>query len=503
MGLRFRRSIKIAKGLRLNVSGSGISLSVGGRGATVNVSARGTRTTLGIPGTGVSWTSTSSRARPQSAQAGSAATRATARVPSAAAVARELDALRRELRQQAAADAEERDEENLSAIVNWWRRLAIAPPDPSFYQEALKLRASDGNVAKPARPVPPVEVPRSEPSLDIEAEERRFLADVDVKVDRNVPPANASQTLVVGSTAAAGAAFGISALVGVPILTAACISPLFGVLPFALIDARRRGRNAHARESGRARYLAEWPRIEEEVQNTHRANVEALRADHALQRARTEESYRSALEAYESAANAIEAEWQAQERQRVELLARLIAGEPEVSTKLLAEFIEDIEFPFETDVDFSLSLDGKRVQLLVDLPEIEDSIPETRVKAFKNGNTKDVKRTATERFGKYAQLVTGLGISLAAQAFCVLPAVVTVGVAGYTQRRARGKGTLEDQFVYEVSILREDLYALDPEADDPLEVLAAFEECRFDFDARGNMKKITPPSWMLDVRDEM
>ncbi|WP_312141156.1 DUF4236 domain-containing protein [Stutzerimonas nitrititolerans] len=54
MAIRFRKSIKIAPGVRLNVSKSGLSTSIGGKGATVNVSKRGTRVTAGIPGTGLS-----------------------------------------------------------------------------------------------------------------------------------------------------------------------------------------------------------------------------------------------------------------------------------------------------------------------------------------------------------------------------------------------------------------------------------------------------------------
>jgi len=54
MALRIRKSIKIAPGLKINLSKSGISTSLGGKGATVNVSKRGTRVTTGIPGTGLS-----------------------------------------------------------------------------------------------------------------------------------------------------------------------------------------------------------------------------------------------------------------------------------------------------------------------------------------------------------------------------------------------------------------------------------------------------------------
>jgi hypothetical protein len=53
MGWRFRKSVKLAPGLRLNLSKSGASVSAGRRGATLNVGKRGTRVTFGIPGTGV------------------------------------------------------------------------------------------------------------------------------------------------------------------------------------------------------------------------------------------------------------------------------------------------------------------------------------------------------------------------------------------------------------------------------------------------------------------
>lgn len=55
MGWRFRRSVKLLPGVRLNFSKSGISTSVGGRGATVNFGPKGTRSTLGLPGSGISY----------------------------------------------------------------------------------------------------------------------------------------------------------------------------------------------------------------------------------------------------------------------------------------------------------------------------------------------------------------------------------------------------------------------------------------------------------------
>lgn len=61
--MRYRKSIKLSKHVRLNLSGSGIGVSVGGKGWRVSKMANGrTRTTLSIPGTGISHVSeTSSR----------------------------------------------------------------------------------------------------------------------------------------------------------------------------------------------------------------------------------------------------------------------------------------------------------------------------------------------------------------------------------------------------------------------------------------------------------
>ena len=51
--MAFRKRIKIAKGLNLNLSGSGLSLSAGVRGASATFGKNGTYVNTGIPGTGL------------------------------------------------------------------------------------------------------------------------------------------------------------------------------------------------------------------------------------------------------------------------------------------------------------------------------------------------------------------------------------------------------------------------------------------------------------------
>jgi Protein of unknown function (DUF4236)/Excalibur calcium-binding domain len=54
MGFRFRKSIKVAPGVRLNLTGKGLSsVSIGRKGARLNVGKKGVKGTIGIPGTGI------------------------------------------------------------------------------------------------------------------------------------------------------------------------------------------------------------------------------------------------------------------------------------------------------------------------------------------------------------------------------------------------------------------------------------------------------------------
>ena len=62
MGLRFRKSLKIAPGVKLNLNKKSTSVTFGGKGFHHTVSSTGKRTsTVGIPGTGLSYSKTSNQ----------------------------------------------------------------------------------------------------------------------------------------------------------------------------------------------------------------------------------------------------------------------------------------------------------------------------------------------------------------------------------------------------------------------------------------------------------
>jgi hypothetical protein len=53
---RFRRSFRLAPGIRLNIGRGGVSTSIGERGAHVTVGHGRTRATVTVPGSGLSYT---------------------------------------------------------------------------------------------------------------------------------------------------------------------------------------------------------------------------------------------------------------------------------------------------------------------------------------------------------------------------------------------------------------------------------------------------------------
>ncbi len=57
MGFRFRKSLGLLPGVKLNISKSGGSISLGGKGFSYNLGPKGNKATVGLPGSGMSYSS--------------------------------------------------------------------------------------------------------------------------------------------------------------------------------------------------------------------------------------------------------------------------------------------------------------------------------------------------------------------------------------------------------------------------------------------------------------
>ncbi len=69
MGFRYRKQIKVIPGVKLNVTKNGLSsISVGKRGSSININKQGTKATVGIPNSGMSYSTKRKKAVSNQAQ---------------------------------------------------------------------------------------------------------------------------------------------------------------------------------------------------------------------------------------------------------------------------------------------------------------------------------------------------------------------------------------------------------------------------------------------------
>lgn len=130
----------------------------------------------------------------------------------------------------------------------------------------------------------------------------------------------------------------------------------------------------------------------------------------------------------------------------------------------------------------------------VDLPEIEDVVPEEELRVLKDGSLTEKKRKVADRNQLYAELVCGIAVAIAANAVCAAPTLRAATVAGRTQRAKRGSGLVEDSYVYEVKLPRALLASFDAVAGDPLEAFRC-AGARMQVNANGSLRTIAPPQW--------
>ena len=446
MSFRFRRSVKLFPGVRMNLGLRGASLSVGGRGHSMNFSGRGIRSTVGIPGTGLSYTSS------MSARSGRAPSR------------RQLEAAARRAaiaaRHDAAVAEVEAAEAALDESLNAWR-LVPDLPATEVYRAATKPRPYE------VRDVPP-----SPPDPDEERAALRREAGAEVRAAHRAPWATAGLSVL-----AVGAALTVATvLAAVSGHGAAIASVVWAVvvipgsaLPAAVTIRAIAARNTVVALRTRAAVDERWDARWDEVNRRHLDSV------HQWEQARD-----SARETHDAA-----------EAERATWARRLVDGDVVAVEESVADSLSDVDFPYEIVCKVAVP-EPDHAYVLVDLPEIEDVLPETRVRVLKDGTKREIKRPKGERVAAYGGLACGLAFLTSRVAFEAGPTLRTVTVAGYTQRRQRKTGQVDDDFVYEVAIHRDASAAVDHEEIDPaaqLEVMGA----RIKRAASGELGKIAAP----------
>lgn len=167
MALRFRKSIKLAAGIRWNLSGSGSSWTFGPRGASIGVGQHGAFLNTGIPGTGLysrSRLSGPSDAEPRRASTGSSSVSMTCAIrddgklyfvdTDGAAVPDHLVEVAKKQNRESILDLIQRKCEEINSQIEALGRLHLDTPDPKIRPQFTAPSFDEPAPTMPAPQVP-------------------------------------------------------------------------------------------------------------------------------------------------------------------------------------------------------------------------------------------------------------------------------------------------------------------------------------------------------------
>jgi hypothetical protein len=457
MGFRFSRRIGILPGLRLNLSGSGVSLSAGVRGAHVTLGPRGAYTSVGLPGTGISYRQRVGGGR---------------RFPQAPA-ARELDlnAIGNRANDELAQKLFQGGEQTVSLNAEEARRYLEDPRfrlmDPQTgrrltrQQLEARIKAADTEA----------KVHQVQAALQAEADEYQQR----VNFWKPLPQIPSREDWVQAQEKKP-----LEPQFSPPTEPdwVECQAKLLEELTekHAATELGKLLPHFLAKAAAEKEFPTAWPEREAQLQNAHAQQVQ---------------QYEERL-AQESAA------WDQLEAERVAWIRRLLGGDLEEVHHTVAEVLQGLRFPFKTRCDFFLK-DCASVYLHLDLPQIEDIIPEAQQEVLKDGGTRTRPRPREERNADYAQLAMGQCLYLAAELFSYLPLAQLVQLAAYTQRPRVRETDPIDTYVLDVPFEREGVRQFNPEEQHLVSFLSR-QGGRFRVLPEDNsLAKIEPPSWLTQA----
>lgn len=465
MGLRFYRRLKILPGLSLNLSGSGLSASFGPRGAKMTIGPRGVFGSVGIPGTGLSWREKldSRERRTGGARSAPPALDPSKLTPEALEI------------MQAVVDGKEGVTKTLNTgaeVLSYWEKVKVLPGAHMIHPETGR-RMSEAQVRAFAKKVDR-EAAIKRLTQDIAEEEAR-LQDA-VRYWHPLPQIPAWESYVEE----------YNNLLETPFPEPAPVAPepLVEADAWNELVASERVKIPLQRFFGRifpgwASKMAEAKAGK--IWGSHWAGLQA-RQEGAMRQ------HEAAVRLHGER----EASWRERCAQEANERYALMAGEnKEMLLAAACEAIDDLSLPFEADARVMLE-DDVSIHLDVDLPEIENVVPQTQREVSSTGSIKSSKRSGHELNEPYAELVFGHSLNLAAKLFIELPRLQTVKLAAYTHR------STEDEYVFEASVGRDAMAQIAQSAPDTLaDLLSALGAVNavYELEKDSRLKSINRPDW--------
>ena len=139
----------------------------------------------------------------------------------------------------------------------------------------------------------------------------------------------------------------------------------------------------------------------------------------------------------------------------------------------IERWVTECSLPVEIDIQFEYRKSEHCLMVDLDLPEIEDLPTELPVQ-LANGDLRIKTKTQKQLRSEYSECVFGLAIYVAANLFNASPAIERTVLSAYTQRRNR-KGDVINEYIYSIRFLRDGFTDVDFERVDPERFCMHFE----------------------------
>ena len=164
---------------------------------------------------------------------------------------------------------------------------------------------------------------------------------------------------------------------------------------------------------------------------------------------------------------------------------------PAVVEQRIDQWLSALVLPMEFDVQYEYNPAGA-LMLDLDLPEIED-LPEQKAVETAGGAVKPRAKSLRELREEYQTCVLGLAVYLASQMFALSDGVANALISGYTQRRDRKTGEMEDCYIFSIAFEREAFERAGVGDEDPRRFCDRFRS-RINVLSTGEFKRIEPYS---------
>lgn len=384
--MRFRKSIRIMKGVRVNFSKSGMSLTAGVRGASINVGPRGTYLNTGIPGTGLY-----DRQKIGGSSSSSSSTSNSRNGTSEISITVGIDD-----------DGNYFIKDQNGNIITDESLLRKIKRSDAYKNKILELSerfASNKNL-------------ETESFVEIYKQSEKVVAEIDIKEQlANLTPQKYSVKEYSG-----------------------CEPDKLAIKADVESEARRKINSIAfwTLKKKRTEYFEQvFPiRLQKEI-DSFNENKRKYNENEKLIEEQKNQEYQ---EIYQS---------------QKKYFQDYINGSQVFVESSIDSFLESMTLPVNFEVSYEYSQDKKILKVDLDLPEIED-LPTSKVTTLSSGKVKLKEKTQKEIREQYLICVTGLAFFFGSHLFNISSNINELLISAYTQRISKKTGIMNDEYVYSV-----------------------------------------------------